>query len=182
MFYELGARTLNNWDEAIYAQVSKEIVTSGDWLTLHWGYAPWYHKPPLFMWMTALFFRLFEVNEFWARAASALSGLGVVGVTYLISQRLYGSLTAVFSVGVLLTNFSFVHYARFGTTDVTLTLFIFMSVYAYLRAVAGAHHWWYLAWFAMAGALMTKGVAGLIVPIVILIALLVDRQLWQLCA
>lgn len=178
LFYELGARTLNNWDEAIYAQVSKEIVNSGDWLTLHWGYAPWYHKPPLFMWMTALLYRLFEVNEFWARAASALSGLGVVGVTYLISQRLYGRLTAVFSVGVLLTNFSFVHYARFGTTDVTLALFIFISIYAYLRAVAGAHRWWYLAWFAMASALMTKGVAGLIVPIAILTALLVDRQLW----
>ncbi len=33
----LGKASLKDWDEAIYSQVSKEIVQSGDWLTLHWG-------------------------------------------------------------------------------------------------------------------------------------------------
>ncbi|MEO1447748.1 MAG: glycosyltransferase family 39 protein, partial [Cyanobacteria bacterium J06635_11] len=89
LFWRLGAESLNDWDEAIYAQVAKEIVNSGDWLTLHWGYEVWFHKPPLFMWVTATFFKLFEVNEFWARVPSALSGFGLVGCTYLIACKLY---------------------------------------------------------------------------------------------
>ncbi|MGB3296239.1 MAG: phospholipid carrier-dependent glycosyltransferase, partial [Phormidesmis sp.] len=56
LLWQLGAASLNDWDEAIYAQISKEIVTSGDWITLHWGYEPWFHKPPLFMWITATCF------------------------------------------------------------------------------------------------------------------------------
>ncbi|NJM97540.1 MAG: glycosyltransferase family 39 protein [Phormidesmis sp. RL_2_1] len=236
LFYHLGIRTLNDWDEAIYAQISKEIINSGDWLTLHWGFNPWFHKPPFFMWMTAAFYQLFGVNEFSARAASALSGLGIVGCTYLISQRLYGWVSAAFASVVLLTHFAFVNYARFGTTDITLTLFIYLGIYAYLQAIDGkrgprnehsnnpsrskreasrpagllstelllerqssdnyrlgrtennggrSHQhseqnaWWYLFWAAAASAMMTKGVAGLILPITAFIALAVDRQLWQ---
>lgn len=55
LFWRLGEASLEDWDEAIYAQVSKEIVTRGDWITLHWSYENWFHKPPLFFWMTAVF-------------------------------------------------------------------------------------------------------------------------------
>src|SRR5919107_1706872 len=73
LFVKLGANSLAAWEEAIYAQVSKEMARGGDWLTPHWAYRPWFEKPPLFMWLTALFYRLFGVDEFWARAPSALS-------------------------------------------------------------------------------------------------------------
>jgi len=82
----LGGGSLAAWDEAIYAQVSKEMVQGGDWLTPHWEYTVWFEKPPLFMWITALFYRLFGVSEFWTRMPSALSGVALVGVTYLIGK------------------------------------------------------------------------------------------------
>ncbi len=179
LFYKLGVRSLNNWDEAIYAQISKEVVNSGNWLTLHWGYRPWFHKPPLFMWMTAFAYQIFGISEFSARAASALSGVGIVGCTYLIAQRLHGKLAALMAVVVLLTNFSFVHYARFGTTDITLTFFILISLYSFLRALAGEKTWWYLLGISTACALMTKGVLGLVIPMTVLLTLIVNGQLWQ---
>ena len=52
LLWKLGTGSLAAWDEAIYAQVAKEMVRSGDWLTLHWGNQPWFEKPPLFMWIT----------------------------------------------------------------------------------------------------------------------------------
>src|SRR3712207_8573872 len=44
--------------------LSKEMARGGDWLTPHWEYRPWFEKPPLFMWTTALLYRLFGVGEF----------------------------------------------------------------------------------------------------------------------
>ncbi len=40
LLWKLGQRSLEDWDEAIYAQISKEIVQNGDWITLHYGYVP----------------------------------------------------------------------------------------------------------------------------------------------
>lgn len=198
LFYHLGIRTLDDWDEAIYAQISREIVNTGDWLTLHWGGSEWFHKPPFFMWLTAIAYQFLGVSEFSARVVSALAGVGVVGCTYLIGRWLYGQVAGLLAVVALLTNFAFVFYARFGTTDVTLTLFIFIGVYAYLRASQSskatydngihpleahqseAHQseaWWYLFWAASALAFMTKGVAGLILPITVFLTLAINQQL-----
>ena len=71
LLWKLGAGSLAAWDEAIYAQVSKEMARGNDWLTPRWEYQLWFEKPPLFMWITALCYRLFGVSEFWARAPSA---------------------------------------------------------------------------------------------------------------
>jgi len=104
----LGKASLKDWGEAIYSQISKEIVQSGDWLTLHWGHHLWFEKPPLLMWGTAAFYRLFGVNEFCSRIVSALAGVfPTVGI-----------LSGV----ILITGSEFLFRARFGTTDILLTL------------------------------------------------------------
>lgn len=177
LFYNLGATSLADWDEALYAQISKEIVQGGDWLTLHYEFKPWLEKPPLFMWTTALFFRLFGINEFWARAASALSGLGVVILTYLIGESIYGGLAGLIASVILLTSYQFVSASRFGTTDIMLTAFTYLAVYGYLRLKDGNSRWWYLVWFASALAMMVKGVAGLVAPAAIAMTLWLDRSL-----
>src|SRR5918993_5233926 len=84
--WRLDARSLEDWDEAIYAQIAKEMLSSGDWLTLHWGYEPFFEKPPFLMWSTATLFSLFGVSELTARAASALSGVGAVALVYAIGR------------------------------------------------------------------------------------------------
>ena len=177
LLWKLGARSLKDWDEAIYAQISKEIVQNGDWLTLHWGYSPWFHKPPLFMWTTAVFYQIFEVNEFWARAASAFSGIGVVVLTYLLGRLAYNESTGFFAAIVLLTSYPFVGYSRFGTTDIMLTLFVYLAFYAYLKLEKKQQKWWYLVWVSCGLAFMTKGIAGLIAPIIIFFTLLLERNL-----
>jgi len=67
LLWNLGTGSLTSWDEAVYAQVAKEILISNNWIDLtHMGNA-WSDKPPLYMWMTAIFYKLFGVNEFSAR-------------------------------------------------------------------------------------------------------------------
>ena len=186
--WRLGAGSLEPWDEAIYAQVSKEIVYGGDWLTLHWQYQPWFEKPPLLLWTTAALYRLFGVNEFWARAASAFSGIGLIAVTYLIGQRVYDKWVGLFAAVILLTSYHVVSFARFGTMDLMLTLFTYLAIYAYLRLKDGGLKWWYLIWFSCALAVMVKGAGGLIAPAAIMLSSVLDgrftaairsRHFWQ---
>lgn len=174
--WKLGAGSLAAWDEAIYAQVSKEILQSRDWLTLHWEYQPWFEKPPLFIWITAILYRLFGVSEFYARVPSALSGVALVGVTYLIGKLAYGKSVAVFAVVILLTCYQFASFARFGTMEVMLTLFIYLAVYGYLRVRNGDQKWWHLVWSSCGLALMVKGAGGMAAPAAILLGLVFDGR------
>jgi len=96
---------------------------------------------------------------------------------YLVGKLIYESYTGFLAAVVLLTSYHFVGYARFGTTDIMLTLFAFVAVYAYLRLKQGSQKWWYAIWTACAFALMAKGAAGVITPAVIISAILLDRRL-----
>lgn len=173
--WRLGAVSLADWDEAIYAQVSKEMLRGGDWLTPRWNGELWFEKPPLLMWTTAVFYRLFGVGEFWSRAASAFSGVGVVVLTYSMGRLVYGRRVGFLAALVLLTSYQFVSAGRFGTIDMLLTLFTYLAVYAYLRLLAGGDgRWWYLLWLGCALALMSKGAAGWVAPVSIALALLLN--------
>ena len=175
LFGRLG-RNVVFFDEAIYAEVSKEMVESGEWLTPHWNGHAWFEKPPAYFWVTALLFKIFGVSEFWARFASALSGLGVLLLAFLIARRIYrNAWSGVLAILILLSTQLFVYYARFGTTDTMLTLCILLPVYAYLRTEED-ERFWLLAGASCAMALMVKGAAGLITPAVLLVASLIDRR------
>ncbi|MGA7158465.1 MAG: glycosyltransferase family 39 protein, partial [Acidobacteriaceae bacterium] len=88
----LGHNRLTDWDEGIYAQVSREMLQSG-WLIPHWNTLVWIDKPPLTYWITALFFRLFGVSEFTARLGSALSAITLVTVLHAWLLRATNRLT-----------------------------------------------------------------------------------------
>jgi 4-amino-4-deoxy-L-arabinose transferase-like glycosyltransferase len=176
LFFRLGQPSLVDWDEAIYARISQEIVETGRWLTLHWEGRPYLRKPPVFMWTTAALFGVFGVSEFWARAASALSGVGVLVLTFLIGRRVYGPQAALLAAVVLLTSYQFVASARFGTTDVMLCLYFLCALYAYLRVQAAEPQWWLAVWLACALAFMTKSAAGLTAPTAVAICVALDRR------
>ena len=58
LLYHLGNGSLASWDEAFYAQVSKEMFLSGHWFKLTWYQMPWADKPPLAIWATVFFYKL----------------------------------------------------------------------------------------------------------------------------
>src|SRR5258708_8436671 len=57
----LGHKPLTNWDEGIYAEISREMLSLGP-LVPHWNYQPWFKNPPWILWITAPFFKLFPVT------------------------------------------------------------------------------------------------------------------------
>lgn len=176
MFYRLGDPALKNWDEAIYAEVAKEIVQSGDWLTLHWQHTDWFEKPPLTFWVMAGLFHLFGVTEFSARAVSTLAGVGVVAVIYGIGKLQRGPACGLIAALILLTTFQFVQMSRLVNTDVLLLFFIYLAIYGYLRVRNGDRRWWYVVSVSCALGFMVKSFASLFAPAAIAFALIADRQ------
>src|ERR1043165_5629557 len=129
------------------------------------------------MWVTSLFYSLFGVSEFAARLPSALSGIALVALTYLIAELTHGKRAALLSGIVLLTCYHFLSFSRFGTMDVMLSCFVYLAVYAYLRLRDENEGWWYLIGCACGLALMTKGAGGIIAPASIVLALIFDKRL-----
>lgn len=171
----LGRASLQDWDEATYAEIAREIRVFHDWLHLHWNYVPWFNKPPLYIWLTAGLFH-FGASAFWARAISALAAVGVVLITYAIGKRFYGRLAGVTAAVVTCSCYQFLAAARFGTSDMLLTLFLYASLYAYLEA-RDRPRWWYGVGIFTGLAIMTKGPAALVAPAAIVATLLIDRRL-----
>jgi 4-amino-4-deoxy-L-arabinose transferase-like glycosyltransferase len=129
LFFRLGNGSLASWDEALYAAVAKEVFESGRWLHFTFGGSLWFDKPPLCIWATVLFYKLFGVGEFAARLFSALTGFGTVALTYFLGRRMFNRWTGFLGALVLLSSSHFLHFARFGMMDVPLTFFLSLAFY-----------------------------------------------------
>ncbi len=170
----LGHKPLTNWDEAIYAEVSREMLTTG-WMAPHWNGPVWLEKPPLMLWITAAFFKLFGVNEFWARAGSALSGVATVGLLHRWLLRRNGHLAAWLCTMILLSTFGFLHVCRVGEMDVLLSLGCCVALCGLAAVGEGERHGWYAFFAGFAIAAMTKGAASVVLPLTGAVLVLVDR-------
>jgi len=176
IFYSLGERLLK-WDEAIYAEVAKEMLNRHSWLTPYRNFQPWFEKPPLLMWLTTLMYRLFGTSEFSARTVGALCGVATVWLTFELGRRLMDDWSAFAAAAILLTNGYFVYISRFNGIDMAITFCLTVVAYAYLRVRQGAPRWWYIAGACSGIAIMVKGAAGLLAPLALAFALLLDRRL-----
>jgi 4-amino-4-deoxy-L-arabinose transferase-like glycosyltransferase len=174
----LGHKALADWDEGIYAEVSREFL-GRSWLVPHWHFQPWFEKPPLDLWLTAVFFRIFGVNEFWARAVSALSSIGIVAVVHAVALRVRGVMAAWIATFILLSSFGFLRVARMGELDALLTLGCIVALWGLAKVRDREPAGWYWFWTGFALAAMTKGAASITLLLTLLIAVAWNRWGWR---
>jgi len=182
-FFNLGKGSLYNTDEPIYAEVAREMVKLGDWLTLHFNYQEWFDKPPLYMWIIALFYQLLGYNELAVRLPSALFGLTGVLVLYFLGKSILGRRAAFLSAMILTTSLQYVIQSRLAVLDITLSLFISSSLLFFYLTIQGTRRQLYgrLFFLSMALATLTKGPIGLLLPLLIIgLYLVFTKQLSQL--
>ena len=89
----LGSYPLMDQTESRYAEIPREMLVLGDWVTPRLDpVTPFWGKPPLSFWATALSYRIFGVSEFTARLPSFLFSVGVLFLTMFLACLLYTSL------------------------------------------------------------------------------------------
>jgi hypothetical protein len=174
-FWNIHVIPLTDGDSAFYAKIAKNIVETGDWLTMHYGDpSTIIDKPPLMMWLTALSFKLFGINEFAVNFWHSICALLIVIFTYKLAKELFDSRTAFLSSLVLTTSAQFFYQARSPLQDIPLTLFILLSVYSFiLFEKRGNFGFFYLASVFVSLAVLTKGPVGLVLPAIILLVYLI---------
>ncbi|MEW5724214.1 MAG: glycosyltransferase family 39 protein, partial [Thermodesulfobacteriota bacterium] len=90
LFAGLGRAPLFDRDEGEYATVARSMLERADWVVPHVNERPYYEKPALYFWLTALCFKLFGYNEAAARLPSALAGLALVLLMAWFGRRRCG--------------------------------------------------------------------------------------------
>ena len=160
--YGLGNAPLIGLDEGLYAECSREMLATGDYLVPRQNGALFCDKPPLAYWLQAASMSVFGVNSFAARLPSALAAGALVALTVLMGTRLFGRRAGLFAGFALATSMLLMGSARLCTLDAvfTLTLTASLSVYV-LHTVGGSGRLAYLAFWILAGlSVLAKGPVG----------------------
>lgn len=169
-FATLGTRSLITPDEGRYASLALEMARSGDWVTPRLNGLLYFEKPPLQYWIGALFFKLLGINEFAARLWPALAGLLTVCAVGFTGGRLWGRETGLRALAIAGSMTWIVTNTHFLTLDAGLTLFLTLALCALLLAEWSGdaapvrRRWIWLAWAAMALAVLSKGLIGIVIP------------------
>jgi 4-amino-4-deoxy-L-arabinose transferase-like glycosyltransferase len=175
LFFGLGSRGLNEPDEARYAEVSREMMVSGDYLTPQLMGVPHLSKPPVTYWLAAVSMRIFGVNEWAVRLPAALAAAGALLAVYLLTASVCGQLAGLGAALVLVTSPLFFMVGRLITTDMIMTAMVTGSVACLWR--------WYIAptrsiarlagfYVFMGLGLLTKGPVAVALPVFALAGLL----------
>jgi 4-amino-4-deoxy-L-arabinose transferase-like glycosyltransferase len=185
LFHRLGDGSLYDWDEAIYAQAAKEMLRATTWGTITWSGLPFFHKPPLYFWLTALAYDVFGVNEFAARFWAALFGLGVVALTLGLGIRLHSWPVGMAAALLLLVVdgayysqwWNFLSLSRVGMMDTPLSFWIIAALFLTWEAMRRP---WLLALVGLpiGLAVLTKAWPGLLAALISGLYLLLRHQTW----
>jgi 4-amino-4-deoxy-L-arabinose transferase-like glycosyltransferase len=187
-FATLGVRPLVRADESRYAEISREMVASGDWVTPRLNGYKYFEKPPLQYWATALAFVAFGLGEWTARLWTALTGFLAILFTWYVGNRLRGPPVGLLSAAVLASSQLFAALGHFNTLDMGVAAFLSVAVFAFLLAqldtasAAARRGWMLVAWAAAALATLSKGLIGPALPAVALILYVLVERDWRLLA
>jgi len=179
----LGARKLANPDEGRYSEIAREMAQTGDFVTPRLNGLKYFEKPPLQYWATAIAFKLFGETEFTARLYSALCGLGCLLLVAYTGRCLFDDETGLLAALVLLSAPYFAALTEIITLDMGLTFWMTLSVCGFLVAQSASNdssrrRWMLAAWAGMAGAVLSKGLIGLVFPAAaVVLYCLVQRDL-----
>jgi hypothetical protein len=162
----LGSRGLNEPDETRYAEIAREMVTSGEWLMPHLNGIPHVQKPPMVYWLTAVSLKLLGPNEWAARLPSMLGALATLWLTAFIAGSLFGGRARWNATIILLSSLEFYLLARTLTPDMVMTFWITLAIAAVVQHARCQDHkrWQWLFFIAMGLGFLTKGPMALVIP------------------
>jgi len=172
-------------DEGRYAGVAWEMIRSGDWLTPTLNGLPFFHKPPLFYWLTAGAIKAFGLSVWAARVASMLGAtLGAMAM-YALVQRWAGGRLAMWALLALVTQPFYFGGAQYANLDMLVAGCISATIALAAHAVLAreARRPYRLALWAAYGlaglGLLAKGLIGLVLPGAVIVLWLMLTGRWR---
>jgi 4-amino-4-deoxy-L-arabinose transferase-like glycosyltransferase len=152
--------------DSTHAEAAREMVATGDYVTLHVNGVRYLEKAPLPYWLVAFSYKNFGVNEFGTRVPMVLSVmlLGLLALCW--GRRAFGEQTGIYAGLFVYTCAGVYLFTRILIPDVLLSLLIAAAMYFFLTALEPeAAGWrWYAGYAMMALGVLTKGLIALVFP------------------
>jgi 4-amino-4-deoxy-L-arabinose transferase-like glycosyltransferase len=170
--------------DAMYAEVPREMLRRGDWITPYANHLRYLEKPPLYYWLVATCYRLFGVSTVSARLDGALVCLALVLTCYFLGELLCDAWAGWIAGAALATCAGFYIFTQQLMPDPLFTLLLSLAYLCFLHGrgvgrdpkqhgstedTEGHGDCWHLGMFALLGlAVLTKGLIGIVFPVLTL--------------
>jgi 4-amino-4-deoxy-L-arabinose transferase-like glycosyltransferase len=170
--------------DAVQAQIARNMLTSGDWVTARLDGVAYLEKPPLVYWMMAASYKVFGVHDWAARLPIALFCVGLSLLTAAFGIWAFGRKAGFYAGLCMATGLGLYLFTRVLIPDVILTFTITLAMWALLRVTDEAetrpHLWAFLLAASLGTGLLLKSLIGVLFPIAAgLIYLFLTKQLFQ---
>ncbi len=181
-FFKLGSFSLYDAAETTYGEFTKNILKTGDWLTMHYNGEIIFDKPPLYFWLAAILSKLIGFGEWAMRFWAALAGVLTVLTTYAFGKKFYNERVGFLSGIIVMTAFQFLVQSRIAELDIVLTLFLFLGLFLFLSGYQTNNKRYYILMYVpLALGMLIKGLLAVALPAcAIFLFLLFKKELRKL--
>jgi len=152
--------------DSTHAEAAREMVASGDYITLRINGVRYLEKAPLPYWLVAASYKLFHINEFSTRLPMVLSIMMLGLLAFCWGCRAFGQRTGIYAALFVYTCAGVYLFTRVLIPEVLLSVLIAGALYFFLTALEPeAAPWrWYAFYALIALGVLTKGLIALVFP------------------
>ena len=184
-FANLEVRKLVRPDEGRYAEVPREMVATGDWVTPRQNGLKYFEKPVFQYWATAVAYEAFGIHHWTARLWPALTGFLGILLAGLVGSRFWGARAGLLVATVSASSLLYVLIGHLNTLDMGVTFLLNLGLLSLMLAqrdiaAAARRNWMWLAWAALGLAVLSKGLIGAALPAAALIVYTLWSRDWAL--
>jgi 4-amino-4-deoxy-L-arabinose transferase-like glycosyltransferase len=170
--------------DAVQAQISRNMLSSSDWVTARLDGIAYLEKAPLIYWLMAISFKIFGASDWAARIPVVLSALALAWLTAAFGMWAFGKRAGFYAGLCISTCIGLFLFTRILIPDVMLTADMAFSMWAFLRAIDEEEphpRWWAFLLAASLGvSLLLKSLIGIVFPLAAgLVFLALTRQIFR---
>jgi 4-amino-4-deoxy-L-arabinose transferase-like glycosyltransferase len=171
--------------DAVQAQIARNMLASGDWVTARLDGIPYLEKPPLLYWLIAIAYRILGESDWVARIPGALSAIALALVTAAFGVWAFGRQAGLYAGLCISTCVGLFLFTRILIPDCMLTACIALALWAFLRVIDDEEPrprlWAFLGAASLGVSLLLKSLIGIVFPIgAVVVYLAITRQLFDL--
>ncbi len=170
--------------DAVQAQIARNMLTSGNWVTARLDGVVYLEKSPLVYWLMAVAYRVFGVHDWAARIPIALSCVGLCWLTAAFGTWALGKRAGFYAGLCMATCVGLFLFTRILIPDVMLTCSVGLAMWSFLRSLEEDEphpRVWAVVFAVNLGlGLLLKSLIGVLFPIAAAgCYLIVTRQLFS---
>lgn len=179
MFFPIYTASINRPlrnAESKYAEIPREMIEIGDWITPHLNYTNYYTKPPLTFWITALAYKIFGVSPWVARLTNICWAFTASLMTGILASKMFGSITGPIASAIFLLTSEVYAYCldagiEFGVISCNISALLFFWLYE--NSYPKRKLFLRLFYVCVGLSFLAKGLLGLTLPLTIVFVYLI---------